>query len=260
MQSTALASTLPLAASASNTAILPIEEKELYELRIYELAFRANFGSLKDYLVKAYKPALQRLGVNHFMMFGEISQSEPTKIWVLISYPSSSIYVQAQNLQTDKEYLKAAESYNSISPDVPVYTRFESSLLLAFDNFPKLQFNPAVLQSIYELRIYEGYSEDAVNRKIKMFNDEEIALFQKVGLNSVFFGKMLAGKYRPCLVYMLGFENMRERNSNWQDFLKHPEWEAMKNKPEYSNTVSKIRKIFLSPIITEMVDEEASDD
>ena len=101
---------------------------------------------------------------------------------------------------------------------------------------------------LFELRTYEGYSEDAVRRKTKMFNVEEIDLFQRTGMIPVFFGDMIAGPYRPTLSYMLNFKDMAERDANWKTFLDHSEWKAMLAKEEYANTVSTIRKIFLTPL------------
>lgn len=155
--------------------------------------------------------------------------------------------MQAQNLQSDTKYVAAAKAYDAIQVDKPAYTRFESSLLLAFGGQPKM-LDPIEGAGLFELRIYEGYSEDAVRRKIAMFDNEEIELFHKVGLRPVFFGDMLVGPHRPCLVYMLNFTDMEQRNANWGKFLEHPDWNAMKAKPEYANTVSNIRKIFLEPM------------
>ena len=46
-----------------------------------------------------------------------------------------------------------------------------------------------------------------------MFNNEEIAFFLKVGLQPVFFGKILAGQYMPALTYMVGFKDMADRDA-----------------------------------------------
>ena len=35
--------------------------------------------------------------------------------------------------------------------------------------------------------------------------------------------------------------------ANWKTFLEHPEWEQMKNKEIYADTVSNITQIFLRP-------------
>lgn len=250
IQATALASAVPLAACASTQNIqssMDTTKKELYEIRTYQLKFGSNSKPLLEYLKTALKPAMERAGVNHFMLFTEVGKSEPKKIWALISYPSANIYVQAQNLQSDAAYVAAAATYNAVPTEKPIYNRFESSLLLAFDGLAKM-LDPVDNAGLYELRIYEGVSEDAVRRKIMMFDKEEITLFHKVGLHPVFFGEMLAGPYRPCLAYMLNFTDMEQRNANWKKFIQHPDWEEMKNKDIYANTVSNIRKVFLEPL------------
>ena len=200
-----------------------------------------------DYLQKVYQPALKRIGVNHFMLFKELGDSNPTKLRVLISYPNTSVYLSAQNLYSDLKYVKEAKKYNSLTSDQAIFNRYSSSLLLAFDGMPKL-IDPVKGASLFELRTYEGFSEDAVKRKIKMFNTEEIQLFLKTNLHPVFFGEMIVGPYRPSLTYMLNFEDMAEHDSSWKDFIKHPEWKAMSSKEEYANTVSNIRKVFLKPV------------
>jgi hypothetical protein len=254
IQSTALASAVATALPFSKVAsqempfINSVSEKELYELRTYEIKFGGNQKLLVDYLKDVFQPALKRIGVNHFILFKELGNANPTKIRVLISYPNASVYLNAQNLYySDSNYVTKAEEYHNLSPDQTIYNRFSSSLLLAFDGMPKI-IDSVEGESLFELRTYEGYSEDAVKRKIKMFNKEEIALFLKTNLRPVFFGEMIAGPYRPCLTYMLKFKDMAEHDSSWKDFIKHPEWKAMSSKKEYANTVSNIRKVFLKPI------------
>lgn len=106
---------------------------------------------------------------------------------------------------------------------------------------------PDKSRGLLELRTYESYNEDAARRKIAMFNDEEINLFDKVGLQTVFFSKILAGKMMPALMYMLWFKDMGERDANWKKFSDSPEWKAMSGKPIYADTVSKVHKKFLTP-------------
>ena len=97
------------------------------------------------------------------------------------------------------------------------------------------------------MRIYESYSEDAGNRKVKMFNSGEIQLFNKLGFHPVIFSQHLAGQYMPALTYMLWFNDMEEHDALWAKFGPSPEWKEMSSKEEYANTVSKIHKKFLLP-------------
>lgn len=249
INTTLAASALPLSCAAGSKIQKTSEEttKELYEIRTYEIKFGSNASLLTDYLKNTLKPALMRAGTNNFLLFSELGDEEPKKVWALISYPNSNIYIQAQNLHSDAVYVAAAAGYNAVPANKPIYNRYTSSLLLAFDVMPQMA-NFKDETGLLELRTYEGYSEDALRRKIKMFNEEEMPVFDATGLNRVFFGEMIAGPHRPSLVYMLSFKDMDDRNTSWGKFLKHPDWNAMKVKPVYANTVSNIRKVFLKPM------------
>lgn len=242
------AAALPLILGASaETSGVGEANRQLIELRTYEVKFRGSGQTaLLDYLNNALAPALKRLGCKDFKLMKELGNEEPAKIWVIISYPDAEAYLAAQDLSSDASFQEAAKGYTAIPADRPVYNRFTSQLLHAFKGMPQV-VDPGADGQVLELRTYEGYSEDAVRRKIKMFDVEEIDLFHEVGLHPVFFGKMISGPYRPCLVYMLHFKDMEERNTNWKTFLDHPEWKAMLGNPEYADTVSNIRKTFLVP-------------
>ena len=246
IQKSALA-TGALAAGFSSAEAKPAPaNKEIYELRVYEM--RWGQGALDSFLSKALIPALNRQGVKNVGVFSETGKSEPVKIYVLIPYASFEQYGKVTvALSSDKDFQQASAEYNKIPQEQAVYSRYEASLLLAFDNLPKM-IVPKNEKRIFELRVYEGYSEDAVRRKVKMFNEEEFKIFDKVKLNSVFFGEMLAGKNLPCLVYMLTFKDMAERDQNWKAFGQDPDWQKVSKLPEYENTVSKIYKTFLEPL------------
>ena len=247
MQYSALGAGVPLAASAFRWDHNSELQNELYEIRTYEIRFGGRLSRLVDYLQNTLRPALLDLGVRHFLLFDELGLSDPKKIWSLISYPDAATYLAAQHLHKDESFLASSSDYDSIPLGQNIYNRFSSCLLMAFDGMPQMK-DPLEEAGLFELRVYEGYSEDAVRRKIKMFDVEEIDLFLRVGLYPVFFGDMISGPHRPSLVYMLNFENMEERDQNWRKFLAHPEWNTMKAKDEYANTVSNIRKTFLTPM------------
>lgn len=244
------AATIPTACATTRTTT-PLQEtevqNELYEWREYDIKWGSNMGLLSSYLKDVLKPTLLRLGANHFLVFEEIAPGGPKKLYTLISYPDANAYVRSQQLDNDEGYVKAAADYNAISPDKPVYNRYSTSLLHAFDGL-KQMMNPVDGASVFELRIYEGATEDAVRRKIQMFDKEEIDLFLKVGLNPVFFGRMISGPYMPCLVYMINFSDMESHGAAWKSFVKSPEWNEMKDKPEYAKTLSNIRNVFLKPV------------
>jgi hypothetical protein len=245
IQKTALA-TGALATGVSASAKPAPQQKELYELRVYEM--RWGQGALDSYLSKALIPALNKMGVKNVGAFTETGKSEPVKLYLLIPYASFEDFGKVTlSLGNDKDFQQASAEYNQIPVEQAVYSRYESSLLLAFDGLPKM-IVPVNEKRIFELRVYEGYSEEAVKRKVKMFNESEFDIFKRTRLNSVFFGQMITGKNMPCLAYMITFKDMEERDKNWKAFGDDPEWQRISKLPEYENTVSRIYKTFLEPL------------
>jgi hypothetical protein len=232
-------------AFASNTQDA---KKELYEWREYEIKWGSSQAALHNYLEKALIPALNKQGVKTVGAFRELGKSEPPKIYLLIPYPSIEQYLTIrENVKKDPSFIQNSQDYDKIVPEKPVYTRINTSLLWAFDGLPVMK-KPPEGNRIFELRTYEGYNEDAVKRKIKMFNVEEFDIFYRVGLNPVFFGEMLAGKNAPGLTYMCWFKDMAERDANWVKFGADAAWKKALADPQYANTVSNIIRVFLEPL------------
>ena len=223
------------------------KSKEFYELRVYEMRMGPALSNLEKFFSSALIPALNRNGVKKVGVFREMGKSEPPKVYLLIPYPSIEEYGKVlKALDRDEEFQQARKEYDQLPVDRPVYDRFESSLMIAFDGLPQM-IAPENKPRIFELRTYEGYSEDAVRRKVKMFNEGEFDIFFRTKLNPVFFGEVISGKGLPCLTYMITFSNMEERDANWKAFGSDPAWQKISKDPQYANTVSKIIRVFLEP-------------
>lgn len=234
----------PLASVGQSTPATAV--KEVYELRIYQLTGGGAKIQLKSYLTGALMTYLNSKG-GKVGIFSEYSLEDPPKLYVLCTFSNMQEYFSIiQEMDTNAKFQADANAYNQLPAGRPLFDRYETLLLEAFDSIPKLR-QPEASRGLMELRIYESYNEDAGRRKILMFDKEELPLFDKLGLNSVFFGKNIAGGFMPALTYMLWFRDMAHRNEAWAKFGPHPEWIAMRDKPEYANTVSKVRKIFLLP-------------
>ncbi|RPE13432.1 NIPSNAP family containing protein [Chitinophaga lutea] len=222
-------------------------QKEVYEWREYEMRFGSDHKQLENYFKTALIPALNKHGVKTVGVFKEWAPSEPAKVYLLVPYASLDSYLSVNmKVKADADYIKNSADYNSIPADKPVYSRFASSLMIAFDGWPAITVPPGKSR-IFELRTYEGYSEDAVRRKIKMFNDGEYPIFQRAKLNPVFFGEVIAGDRQPRLTYMLTCDSMEERKKGWGAFVADPAWKKMVADPQYANTISIIRNTFLVP-------------
>lgn len=245
------ASAVVAAASATGTAMAsqatPPVSKEIYEWKVYHFKNGGAKSRIDGFYKDALMPFLKTKGVK-VGAFGEYGQTEPPVIYYLLIYPSMAEYQTIKKeLWKDSGFLNAAKGYFETTAETGTFTRFETYLLEAFDAIPQLRM-PSKDRGLLELRTYESNNEEAAQRKIKMFNSEELALFDKVGLRSVFFGEILAGPQMPALMYMLEFKDMEERKANWKKFGESDGWNVLKNKTEFANTVSVVNKVFLVPL------------
>ncbi|HEY3380839.1 MAG TPA: NIPSNAP family protein [Vicinamibacterales bacterium] len=233
-------------------SVVPETPRELYELRIYEMPTGSRKAVLNDYLSKAAIPAWNRIGIKPVGVFGVLSGANALLLYVLIPHPDLEAYQAAPaRLLGDAEYRKAAAGYLGASIDNPAYTRYESWLLRAFRNVPRLRVpaeTSAAKPRIFELRIYESHSETAALKKIEMFNEGgEIAIFDRVGLRPVFFGQMLAGPRQPNLVYLTVHADMPAREKTWEAFRSDSGWKQLSADPSFANVVSATTVVFLRP-------------
>nr|WP_295921744.1 NIPSNAP family protein [uncultured Dyadobacter sp.] len=237
------------AVSTSNTlsSTAPAASREIYEWREYEFRFGADQSQLENYFRTALIPALNKLGVKSVGVFREWRASDPARFFALIPYASLEQRMTVQEtLKTDQDYIKNSAAYNGIPVENALYSRFTSSLMIAFQGWPAITV-PAAAPRVFELRTYEGYSEEAVARKIGMFHDGEFPIFKRAGLNPVFFGDVIAGDKLPRLTYLLTCESMEARDKGWAAFIADPAWKKLVGDPKYANTISKITNSFLIP-------------
>lgn len=221
--------------------------KEYYELRIYELKSGGKLAVFEDYLSKAVIPALNAIGIKNIGVFTEMGMSDPPKLYLLIPYQSLEEFAGAhEKMQQQQVYQNNREAYLKATPDNLNFIRLDSYLMEAFDVIPQMKV-PEKGERIFELRNYESFSEEAGMRKVEMFNEEELDIFYKTGLDPVFFGKTMIGQNLPNLIYMLVFDDIAERDRNWKKFVDHPDWKKVLGLEKYANTVSQVKRTFLLP-------------
>ena len=179
----------------------------------------------------------------------ELADGKRPDLYVLLPHKSLESFATArQRLLADGEFLKAGAPFLDLPKSDPLYRRVESSLMIAFDEYPKVEAAVKAETRIFQLRTYESHSLKKGQKKIHMFNaGGEIALFRKCGMQPVFFGETLIGAKTPNLTYMLVFENEDARKANWRKFGTSPEWKTLSSMPVYKDTVSGITKILLRP-------------
>jgi hypothetical protein len=221
-------------------------QQEYYELRCYHTLAWPKHNLIADFLRDIGIAAMNRIGIGPVGVFSVMYGQNKPSLYVLAVHKSlESVASSSARLLEDDEYRKSDFANTPMSE--PMYARYENSLMAAFKGMPKLEV-PEKKKRIFELRIYESHSIKASKKKIEMFNEGgEIAVFKKTGLKPVFFGETLIGPRQPNLHYMLAWADMAERDKNWGIFGASPEWKALRENPEYKDTVSNITDIILQP-------------
>jgi hypothetical protein len=224
--------------------------QEYYQLRTYTLRTGPQLALTQGYFEQALIPALHRLGMSPVGTFRlDIGPETPT-YYVLIPSTSVETLLSLDTLLgKDPEYVKGASGFRDAPASAPAFVRTERSILSAFSGWPKLTA-PKLEKRIFQLRTYESPSQVAHTRKIQMFNEAEIGLFTKAGLNPVFFADTVIGTRMPNLTYMLTFPDLPTLTAHWATFAGDPAWKELSHKPGNTDAeiVSNITNLYLSPL------------
>lgn len=252
------AASVALAAAGLGQAASAPGSKDLLELRTYHFASAAKQQAFAEFLATAAIPALNRAGVKPVGVWKLLKGDNPnlkleadsTDLYVLMPHKSAaSVAGLIDRLSQDSWFTSDGAGTLMAPKDSPAYTRFESSLLLAFDGAPQVEVPTLAETRLMQLRIYESHCDERALAKIAMFNQGgEIAIFRRNGMNPVFFGQALVGDKLPNLTYALGFEDEAAMKEAWGKFGKDPGWLALRNDPTYADTVSNITNLVLRPV------------
>jgi hypothetical protein len=228
--------------------------RDYYELRFYHLQRGTQPKWVDDFLENVAIPAWNRLGISPVGVFRVTVGPQSPSVYVLLPSKSLETLVSAETrLAAGGEMVRQpSDAFWDAPSSTPAYIRQESSLLIAFETFPKLEVPAGVAEKrprIFELRTYESHSKKANLKKIEMFNRGEIAIFLRTGLRPVFFGESLIGSRLPNLTYMVVFDDLAAREKAWSTFSADPEWKKLSTAPGYTDgeIVSNITNLLLSP-------------
>jgi hypothetical protein len=227
--------------------------REFYELHKYHLQSGPQTKLTESYVSGALIPALNRLGIGPVGAFHlDIGPETPTLYLLLPSTKLETLVTAELLLAKDEQFMQAAAPFWNAPATAPPFQRVESSLLLAFEGWPRLTVPAATEHNgkrIFQLRTYESPTSQDHVRKVEMFHHGEFEIFQRAGFGQVFFGDMLIGPRMPNLTYMLTFPDMNDMKAMWDRFGSDPEWKKLSGSPRYKfeEIVSNISNLILSP-------------
>lgn len=242
---TALSASAALTASAAQTA-----KRSLYELRFIRLRNGPeNQRQRATAFLKTYASLAKRAGAGPAGVFSSsVADSGPFLV-VLTSFKDhADMEAVRARLASDESYLKALAEWEKGGPP---FERQEVNLLRAFPGYPAMTPPPTEgrkASRIFELRMYELENFTHLERKIRMFDEGETAIFVRAGMLPVFFGETLAGANLPSLWYMLGFDDLAARESTGRASGADPAWKTLGAQYPDVATVPKLSISLLTPL------------
>jgi NIPSNAP len=232
----------------------PPAKQMYYELRIYRLKDPGKGAVIDNYLKDAFIPAMHRTGISKIGVFKPVENDTAFSkmVYVFIPYETMDQYLNGlTKLENDPVYLQAGKDFLDAPYNDPPFIRYESVFMKAFSFMPKFRvpsFTTPPGERIYELRSYESWTEAKATKKINMFNEGgEIAIFEKIGANAVFYGQVLLGSLKPRLMYMTTYSDMKSHDDHWNAFRDSEGWKKLSGMDEYKNTVIKPNAYLLHP-------------
>ena len=226
----------------------------LIELRRYALHTGTMATRFTAHVKDALVPALGRAGHAPVGVFNVMLGADSPALYLLVPHAGpDSVLTLDDRLLADAEYRKAAGEVLALPSGDPPYLRCDSSLHLTVPTWPAIEkpTGPAAVPGrVFELRTYRSHSEAGSRKKIDMFEAQgELALFKRLGMQTVFFSRDLVGSGLPSLTYMLVFPDLAGREKAWATFGADPEWARLRALPGYADAevVSGITATLLRP-------------
>jgi hypothetical protein len=251
------AAAMSLALPKSGRAADSATGRQLIEVRTYHFASPEKQSAFEQFLATVSIPAFNRAGIEPVGVFKLLAKDNPalkltadsTDLYVILPYKSvESMIALEDKLAADGDYQKAGAGILNVSKSDPAYTRYESSLLYAFEQFPQLQVPNKSEGRLIQLRTYESFSRERALKKLRMFQQGgELGIFSRSGMTGVFFGEALIGAKLPNLTYMLSFESDEAQKKGWNAFRDDPDWKKLSKDEEYKDTVTTITNLLLRP-------------
>lgn len=205
-----------------------------------------------EFLEGGLFPAVTRAGARPVAALSNLIGPDGPSLFSIVEYPSlAAMQTTLAALAADKEYEKASQALAS-GAGMPFVT-MESSLLQCLSVLPQAAIPTDASTRkprIFELRTYQSQSMAARVKKVGLFNNGEIGVFQRLGMRPAFIGESIVGASQPNITYMLSFDSLAEREKLWSAFGSDPEWKKLSAPPELKDAqiVANISNIMLRPL------------
>ena len=216
-----------------------------FELKVYHFNSATQEASIDSFLQHQYLPAMHSGGVDYIGIFKPIGNDTlaDKKVYVFVPYKNLKQWEKfTLEPANNPQFGNGGGSYLGAVYNQPAYARIETIFMKAFELMPPMTASKLTgpkSERVYELRSYEGASENIYRNKVQMFNQGgEIDIFSRLGFNAVFYAEVIYGSKMPNLMYMTSFENKQSRDDHWKAFGSDPAWKTLSARKEFQNNVS----------------------
>src|SRR5580692_5522695 len=211
LAASALAVTAPGSALEAAQGNMTAKGREFYQLRCYHMNRGPPRKLRDDFFRDALIPAMNRLSISPVGVFDLSIGPDTPSIYVLMPGLSGEMVATVETrLNQDADYTKAGAAFLTAPAKEPAFDRMESTFLQAFEKWPNLILPKATTAHgprVFELRIYEGATDQDHRRKVEMMQSGEADIFAKNGFEQIFYSETLIGPRLPNLTYMLCFDS-----------------------------------------------------
>ena len=222
-----------------------VNDGQIQEWRVYDFKMGGSAARLDKLMTDILLPIYKEMGVE-VGCFKEINPNQPVSYYYLFVYPSLDSYMKANDILLKNSAFVEAMKQDAAA-NRQMFFRYDSYLCRPFEAWKKI--TPMTGKTIFEWRKYESANIEAGTRKVQMFNEGEIDLFVKQGINPFCFGQIIAGKEMPGLIYVTQFKDMADREASWAKFSSSSEWQTMRVDSKWANaTIPNNQIVFLTPL------------
>ncbi|WP_273567181.1 hypothetical protein [Maribacter halichondriae] len=157
--------------AASSLSLSAQESRQYYQLKVYSFDTDEQMATTDAYLKDAFIPAVKKLDIGPVGVFKPrpTDSITPKQTYVLIPFNSLvkfGLYEDA--IMKDEKHLTGGKAYLTAAHDNAPYQRIETMLMKAFTEMPQMatpNLNGPLKDRVYELRSYEGATEDLYRKK-----------------------------------------------------------------------------------------------
>jgi len=219
------------------------------DTRYFELRIYYCYPGRLDALVERFQNHTTRIFEKHGMEnigYWLPAKNDQNALYYILAYPSREARDKSwSDFSADPEWKEVASKSEISGKIVQSVT---SVFMNASDILKRIQTASSGQDHVYELRTYTCFP-DRLPNLITRFKDHTVKLFEKHGMENIFYFTSIEKEGQSKLVYLLAHKSEEAATKSWAAFRSDPEWLAARDASEKDGKiVEKVESVFLKPL------------